>query len=470
MNIPSRNEILQELHRRKYNKIDTLFPDTGDLRRELYVKHLEFFKAGKDNRERLFIAANRVGKSVVGGYETTVHNTGLYPHWWEGKRFDHAVDWWVAGDTSETTRDILQKELLGEISDMGTGLIPKHLILDYTKKRGVPDAIDSVFIKNIWGDKPSKIGFKSYDQGRKKFQGTAKDGIWPDEECPLDVYLEMLIRTMTTNGILIPTFTPLSGLTELIQTFVGEGFDTKAKKFYVNATWDDAPHLTKKQCDELWASIPDYQREARAKGIPALGSGAIYPIEDSRLEVDDFEIPKHWPRIRGLDTGWNHTAAVWMAYNPETKVKYIYSDYKTGHVEPPVHAIAINAKGDWIEGPCDYSGTNQRDGTKVVEEYQDLGVLVYGADKRGKEADIFANYQDMVSGRLKVMKSCVAWWGEKRLYRRNEKGDIVKVNDHLMDAFQYANKVPTNQWTLDIQDEEEEHYGNYSGGGSWMGG
>ena len=170
-----------------------------------------------------------------------------------------------------------------------------------------------------------------------------------------------------------------------------------------------------------------------------------------------------------MDTGWNHTACVWMAYDAETNTKYVYADYKTGQVEPPIHAIAINAKGDWIEGPCDYSGTNQRDGTKVTEEYTELGVKVYKADKRGKEGDIFNTYNEMVAGQIKVFNSCVAFMGEKRLYRRDERGNIVKVNDHIMDAFQYANKVSVLQWTVYTEPEEETNY-IYNNGSSWMSG
>ncbi len=95
--------------RRDTNRIAQFFPDNGDLRRELYVKHCQFFALGIDERERAFMAANRVGKTVVGAYEMTCHLTGEYPHWWVGRRFDHPIDAWACGDTSETTRDIVKK-------------------------------------------------------------------------------------------------------------------------------------------------------------------------------------------------------------------------------------------------------------------------------------------------------------------------------------------------------------------------
>src|SRR3954470_2168731 len=98
-------EAAAELLRRRNsrNKLRTYYPDEGPLRRELYQKHLEFFRLGSKHPERLFLAANRVGKTEgAGAYETTLHLTGLYPDWWEGKRFSGPIKGWAAGDTSKT--------------------------------------------------------------------------------------------------------------------------------------------------------------------------------------------------------------------------------------------------------------------------------------------------------------------------------------------------------------------------------
>src|SRR5208337_4754825 len=63
----------------RHDHMADLFPDTGPLRRALYIKHCEFFRHGKEIQERCFMAANRVGKTIVGAYETTCHLTGVYP-------------------------------------------------------------------------------------------------------------------------------------------------------------------------------------------------------------------------------------------------------------------------------------------------------------------------------------------------------------------------------------------------------
>lgn len=223
--------ILEELNRRKSRrKIDTYYPDTGRLRRAAYPKHLSFFAGGLDHRERLFLAANRVGKTEgVGAYETALHLTGQYPAWWEGWRSEKPVRWWAAGKTNETTRDIVQAKLLGPAAweggkkgFAGTGMVPGDSIGNITWKAGLTDLADTVQVRHVSGGW-SLLGIKSYQQGRGSFEGTEQDGVWLDEEPPLDVYSECLIRTMTTDGRLLLTFTPLDGMSEVVMNFLEGG-------------------------------------------------------------------------------------------------------------------------------------------------------------------------------------------------------------------------------------------------------
>lgn len=211
----------ERANRIKYNRINTLFPDTGPLRRALYVKHLEFFRAGKEHKERLFLAANRAGKSEAGGYELALHLTGLYPKWWEGYRFNKPIKTMAAGDTGGTTRDIIQAKMLGEYNDPGTGMIPKSsLILDgLVRKSGIPNAYEQISVRHVNGW-VNHLWLRSYEQGRKIFQGFEQDYIWLDEEVPEDVYSEALIRTMTTQGLMTMTYTPVKGLTKLTLAFM----------------------------------------------------------------------------------------------------------------------------------------------------------------------------------------------------------------------------------------------------------
>lgn len=200
-----------------------MFPDEGPFRRELYPKQLEFFKASAFHKEVLFLAGNRVGKTEAGGYKAACHLTGQYPKWWEGKRFDKPIMMMAAGDTGQTTRDVIQTKLLGGLWDTeewGTGIIPGDCLdVKPTLKQGISNAYEEVKVKHISGEY-STLRLRSYDQGRRIFQGVELDVFWPDEEVPKEVYDEGLVRTMTTQGIVMMTFTPLNGLTDLVMSFM----------------------------------------------------------------------------------------------------------------------------------------------------------------------------------------------------------------------------------------------------------
>lgn len=451
---------LAEMARRKsMRKLFTYYPDEGPLRRELYKKHLLFFRLGSTHGTRGFIAGNRIGKTEgVGGYELTLHLTGRYPAWWEGTKFDSPVRAWVAGDTSKTVREITQEKLLGPWGKFGTGLIPGDDIVRYTAKAGVAEAVDTLWVKHYDGngvyDGDSRVVFKSYDQGRESFQGSEQEIIWLDEESDDHIRTECVLRLMTTDGLLMETFTPLKGITPVVLQYLKNGEvpqdgstvigDDKA---LVMAGWDDAPHLGEAEKARMMAETQPHLRDARSKGIPSLGSGAIYPVPESEIKVPDFPIPAHWPRLYALDVGWNRTAAVWGAWDKDSDVIYLIAEHYRGQAEPSIHAMAIQAKGKWIPGEIDPAsrGRSQKDGEQLFQTYKDLGLILNPAIN-GVESGIYEVWQRLSTGRLKVFASLSNWFSEYRLYRRDEKGRIVKDTDHAMDATRYLINAKASHW------------------------
>ena len=792
-----RKKILEVIARRageaaRRNKIASYFPDEGEFRRALYAKHVEFFAAGKVYKERLFMAGNRLGKSEAGAYESVCHATGIYPAWWTGRKFNRPTEGWACGTTGETTRDIVQNKLLGPVGEQGTGMIPAHLIVKTTSRRGgIADALESIVVRHVSG-KNSLIGLKSYQQGRESFEGTAKDwiwciargemvqmadgrmlpiedvragdvvlsldsdgrpvtrkvlgsvsrgnkpcirvmpkhgtpvictpdheifrgysrnnkrtaeevkevaqpqpGWWPtvsvdraeawyawsalvisegtiksrkvtngsvdamekaiallpsgarvrrknfsnshvpdwhlyweefwaelepalshekkipdwifqsspenvkvflrwlymgdgwasghsigyattsyvlaqqivvllnrlgirasffikksthdkwreqywvliarstevlafaeivgimdkqaaldkvsteaerreaskkakcsfptngrnefrarnrwarlkaskirckesvgerevfditvenehrflcgtslvsncDEEPPQDIYTECLYRTVTTRGILYTTFTPLQGMSDVVKSFVEPETDESADfKFYVQAGWDDVPHIHEDEKKALIATTPPYQIEARTKGIPALGAGAIYPIAESDITVPTSIVPASWPRAFGMDVGWSRTAVLWGAKDPATGKVVIYDEYYQGMGEPPTHAMGIKARGAWIPGVIDpaSNGRSQVDGSQLLQLYRKLGLQLTPAEN-SVEAGIQAVWTMLVSGQLKVQAHCFNFFREFRQYHRDDKGKgkIVKKHDHAVDSLRY---------------------------------
>jgi len=196
-----------------------------------YGKQIEFHTKGKVHSERLFMAGNQLGKTLSGGAEWAMHLTGRYPDWWDGATFEKPVNLWAAGVTGDSTRDNPQRILVGpptQEENWGTGMIPKDALVDWDRAMGVPNLLDNVTVR--WGgggdvSNISVLSFKSYEKGREKWQGPTLDGVWFDEEPPLDIYTEGLTRTNRgqRGQFVMITFTPLLGMSEVVSLFLLEG-------------------------------------------------------------------------------------------------------------------------------------------------------------------------------------------------------------------------------------------------------
>jgi phage terminase large subunit-like protein len=439
-----------------------------------YPKQLEFHKAGADPavRERLLKAGNQLGKTWSAGFETAMHLTGRYPDWWPGAVFDGHIAGWAAGVTSEVTRDSVQRVLCGRINALGTGAIPADAIKDKAMKRGVADAIDTLVIRHGGGGdiqaQESLLGFKSYDQGREKFQAETLDLVWLDEEPPLDIYTESLTRTNATDGIVYMTFTPLLGMSDVVKRFLVE----KVPGTHVTTmTIYDAEHYTDEQRKAIINSYPAHEREARSMGVPTLGSGRIYPVSEEAIKIKPFSLPTHWPRICGLDFGWTHPgAAVWLTYDRDTDTVYVYDAHREKEKTPDQWSLLLRGKGAWIPVAWPHDGENTTQaaaGQSLAKQYRDAGVNMLKeratnppdpaqGQKEGQGGNaVWPGVQDildrMLAGRFKVFAHLHDWFEEMRMYHIDN-GKIVKVDDDLMDAtrtgvmmLRHAKTPPVNE-------------------------
>lgn len=226
-------------------------------------------------------------------------------------------------------------------------------------------------------------------------------------------------------------------------------------RYLVMAGWHDVPHLDEKTKAELLASTPPHLRDARSKGIPVLGSGRIYPVPEETIKIPAFKIPEHWKRICAVDFGWDHPfAAVWMALDPDTGIKYVYDCYRIREQTPVVHAAAMKARGAWIPVAWPHDGMQTEKGSGIIlqRQYADQGcnMLLHQAQfadentpgetmavRRSVEAGLLGILDDMQIGNFKVFDHLGSWFEEFRLYHRKD-GKVVKVMDDLLDASRYA--------------------------------
>nr|BDD47857.1 DNA packaging protein [Burkholderiaceae bacterium] len=394
------------------------------------------------SRERLFMAGNQIGKTFCSANEIAYHLTGLYPAWWIGRKFDAPTVGWAAGVTGESTRDTLQRLLLGRTGQLGTGAIPAKLIESVSSGRGVADSVDTVMIRHKGGGL-SQLSFKSYQTGREKWQGETLHFVAFDEEPPMDIYTEGLTRTNATQGITWITFTPLLGMSSVVKRFL---IDKIPNCDVVKASIEDAKHYSKEQRDAIIQSYPEHEREARAKGIPSLGSGKVFPVAESVIKVEPFPIPNHWSRICGIDFGWDHpTAAVWLAWDRDADTIYVYDTYRVRKESVAVHAAALRSKGEWIPVSFPHDGLqhDKGSGIQLAKQYKDQGLNMlpdrakFEDGSSGVEAGISEMLTRMQTGRFRVFSHLSNWWEEFHMFHRKN-GLIVKINDDLLAATRYA--------------------------------
>lgn len=406
-----------------------------------YAKTAEFHRLGASKHEVALIAANRSGKTWAAAAEVAMHMTGLYPDWWEGRRFTKAIRAWVCGVTGLAVRDTPQKYLCGPPqveAEQGTGFIPKNLLGKCSTAHGYSGLYDTIQAKHISGG-TSTCTLKSYEMGRAKFQADTCDLIWLDEESPMDIYSECYTRLATTGGLLLCTFTPLLGMSEVVMRYLNEPNSDRA---WVSLSLSEAGHITPDERERIIAGWPAHEREARSKGVPMLGSGRIFQVSEESISMPrPASLPKYWAYGIGGDFGIDHPfAAVECAWDRDSDVFMVLDGFKMKDARPIDHAARMKAWGRlrffW---PHDGSVRDKGSGETLASQYKVHAVNTWPKHAHhpdgsiSTEACIQQMNEAMSTGKFKVAQSFDAWLQEFRLYHRKD-GQIVKVNDDLLSA------------------------------------
>ena len=211
-------------------------------------------------------------------------------------------------------------------------------------------------------------------------------------------------------------------------------------------TIDDAEHYTPEQRAAIIASYPAHEREARTKGIPSLGSGRVFPVAEQEITCQPFAIPSTWAQIVGVDFGWDHPfGATKLAWDRDLDVIYVTACYRQREATPVIHAAAIRSWGDWIPVAWPHDGLqhDKGSGEQLAEQYRQQGLKMlseratFDDGTNGLEAGVIEMLDRMHTGRWKVFAQCEDWFGEFRLYHRDN-GRIVKERDDLISSSRYA--------------------------------
>lgn len=214
----------------------------------------------------------------------------------------------------------------------------------------------------------------------------------------------------------------------------------------IRMTIEDAEHYTPEQRAAIIASYPAHERDARVKGIPALGSGRVFPIADEEIACDAFQIPRDWAQIIGVDFGWDHPfGAARIAWDRDADILYLTHTYRQKEATPVIHAAAIKPWGEWIPVAWPHDGLqhDKGSGEQLAAQYRAQGLnmlherATHEDGGNGVEAGVLEMLERMQTGRFKVFRHLADWFGEFRLYHRQD-GKIVKERDDLLSATRYA--------------------------------
>lgn len=441
-------EILEEKQRR----IDA--DQLGIMYRSMYGWQKRFNAATAINTSCLLLAANRVGKTRTGLIIDAHHLTGEYPEDWEGHIFTHAPFIWIMGYSMEKTRDLLQQPLFGRIEggEFLGGMIAKDKIIGYFSAAGTSGAVREVRVKHKSGG-VSICQFWSYSQGEHSLMGNNVDWYHIDEE-PKDhtIFPQVLTRTATGDrgkgGRGILTFTPENGRTELVISFM----DDPGKNQYMQvATWDDAKHLTEETKESLLGMYPAYQRDMRSKGLPLMGSGLIFEVDENEIKCEPFQPPQHWFVINGMDFGWDHPQAhIQLVWDRDADAYYVTNAWKASKKQPyeAWHCVKYWAEDIPTAWPHDGLQSEKSSGEEQKAAYVKEGWLMLNDCAQWEDGGNgvwvgIAQLNDaMKTGRFKVFSNLFEVFEEIRQYHTvtDDKGKstVVKIKDDLISAIRYA--------------------------------
>lgn len=210
---------------------------------------------------------------------------------------------------------------------------------------------------------------------------------------------------------------------------------------------DAVPYLySQAEADAIIAGYPAHEREARAKGVPQLGSGRVFPIDEDAVKCAPFKIPSFWARINGLDFGWDHPfAAVQLAWDRDNDCVYATNAYRQKHTTPVIHSAAVKPWGSWVPCAWPHDGYqhDKTSGAQLAAAYREHGLQMLSEHAThpeggfGTEAGVSDMLERMQTGRWKVFSNLNDWFEEFGLYHRKD-GLIVKEFDDLMSASRIA--------------------------------
>lgn len=412
--------------------------NTGEV---VHKKQVLFHK--DTHKNRWVFGGNRSGKTECGAVESVWLARGIHPY-----KDNKPRDGWVVSLSQQVQRDVAQSKIL---SYLKKEWIEDIVMISGKRGSASQGVIDTIYVKNVFGS-ISKIGFKSCDQGREKFQGTSLDYVWFDEEPPEDIYIECKMRVLDKCGELFGTMTPLKGLSWVYRhIYLNESNDPDV--WYEQMEWGDNPYLNKNEIKKLSEHLSKDELLARKYGSFTSGTGLVYNEFDESINViEPFDVPHEWYDKISIDPGLhNPLSCHWYACDYDGNI-YVIAEHYEKQKTVDYHAMCIKNICKRLNWPMKMGGyeaiidsaANQRtlaSEKSVTELFYDNGILTNPYVNK----DLFSGINRVKSyfknslgeRKLFIFKNCVNMIREIKGYFWGNNDAPVKKDDHAMDELRY---------------------------------
>ncbi len=424
--------------RKKFNHLAAY--NTGKI---VHQKQLDFHKCPK--RNRWVFGGNRSGKSECGAVEVVYMARGVHP-FRENKKDTIG---WVVSLSRQVQRDVAQQKILHYLQP---SWIEKIVMSSGRADSPESGIIDFILVKNIFGGL-SKIGFKSCDQGRDKFQGASLDYVWFDEEPPFDIYRECQMRVFDRQGDIFGTMTPLKGLTWVYDEIYLNSHHSQ-EVWCEHISWEDNPYLSKSEIEFLSSTMSEEELESRKYGLFTALGGLVYPEFDENVHViEPFDVPEEWQDTISIDPGLNNPlSAHWYAVDYDGNV-YVVAEHFEAKKDVEYHANRIKEISDRLNwhrqsngmlGALIDSAAQQRtlaSSKSVVELFYDNGILTNPKVNKDMFSGISTVKRYLKDGEGKahlfIFKNCSNLIRELKAYWWSDQDSPIKKDDHSLDEMRY---------------------------------
>ena len=410
---------------------------------KVHLKQMEFHK--NPHKNRWVFGGNRSGKTECGAVEAIWMARGIHPY----RENKPNVEGWVVSVSTQVQRDVAQNKILYYLD---SSWIEDIVMVSGKKSNMQMGVIDTIVIRNVFGGL-SKIGFKSCDQGREKFQGASLDFVWFDEEPPYDIYMECKMRVLDKCGDLFGTMTPLKGLSWVYNTiYLNENNDSDV--WHIHMEWADNPFLNSDEIQKLTNALNKEELDARRYGLFGGACGLVYSEFDENTHViDPFEVPHDWYDTLSIDPGLkNPLSCHWYAVDWDGNI-YVIAEHYEADKDIIYHSNKIKEISKALGWQVDRNGkiealidsaANQKtlSGTRSVAElFYDYDIKVNTRVNK----DLFSGIQRVKSylknaegkPKLFIFRNCVNMIREIKSYFWKDENTPYKHDDHSMDELRY---------------------------------